>query len=102
MESILIAVLIVVTIAAAAVVAPRIGTASPLVLLATGLAVSLMPFTPEYEIDPEIILAGLLPPLLYSAAVNMPAMDFRRDFRAISGLSVLLVVVSALSLGGVF
>lgn len=100
--TILIAVLGVIVIAASSVVAPRIGTASPLVLLAAGLAISLLPFTPDYDIDPEVILAGLLPPLLYSAAVNMPAMDFRRDFRAISGLSVLLVVVSALSLGGVF
>ncbi|MFS0886524.1 cation:proton antiporter [Aeromicrobium sp. 179-A 4D2 NHS] len=102
METILVAVLGVVVIAAASVLAPRLGTASPLVLLATGLVVSLLPFTPEYEIDPEIILAVLLPPLLYSAAVNMPAMDFRRDFRAISGLSVLLVVISSLVLGGVF
>lgn len=102
MDTIVLAVLGVVVIAAASVLAPRLGTASPLVLLATGLAVSLLPFTPEYEIDPELILMVLLPPLLYSAAVNMPTMDFRRDFRAISGLSVLLVVISALALGGVF
>lgn len=102
MESILIAVLVVAAIVVASVVAPRIGTAAPLVLLGIGLVVSLLPFTPEFEIDPELILAGLLPPLLYSAAVNMPTMDFRRDFRTISGLSVLLVVVSALGLGVVF
>lgn len=102
METILLAVAGVVLIAVASVIAPRIGTAAPLVLLAAGIVVSVLPFTPDYEIDPELILAGLLPPLLYSAAVNMPAMDFRRDFRAISGLSVLLVVISALTLGGVF
>ncbi len=102
MELILVAVLVVLIIAAAAVTAPRIGTASPLVLLALGLVISLLPFTPEYVIDPEVILAGLLPPLLYSAAVNMPTMDFRRDFRAISGMSVLLVIISALGLGWVF
>lgn len=101
MDSILVAVLVV-AIVAASVLAPRIGTAAPLVLLALGLVVSLLPFTPEFEIDPELILAGLLPPLLYSAAVNMPTMDFRRDFRTISGLSVLLVIVSSLVLGGVF
>lgn len=102
MEMILAAVLVVLIIAAAAVTAPRIGTASPLVLLAMGLVISLLPFTPEYVIDPEVILAGLLPPLLYSAAVNMPTMEFRRDFRAISGMSVLLVIISALGLGWVF
>ena len=53
------------------------------------------------EIEPEWILAGVLPPLLYSAAVSMPAMNFRREFAAISGLSVVLVVISALVLGAV-
>lgn len=96
------AVLVILAIVAASVLAARIGTASPLLLLALGLVVSLLPFTPEFVIDPEWILAGLLPPLLYSTAVNMPTMDFRRDFRTISGLSVLLVVVSSLALGGVF
>ncbi|MFH7323291.1 cation:proton antiporter [Aeromicrobium sp. JJY06] len=102
MDLILAAVLVVAAIVSASVLAPRIGTAAPLVLLAIGLVVSLLPFTPEFEVDPELILAGLLPPLLYSAAVNMPTMDFRRDFRTISGLSVLLVIVSSLVLGGVF
>ncbi len=50
-------------------------------------------------IDPEIILVGVLPPLLYSAAVSLPAIEFRRDFRPIAGLSVLLVLVSAVALG---
>ncbi|GAA3542891.1 peptidase [Aeromicrobium flavum] len=102
MEVIQLAVLVVVAIVTASAVAPRIGTAAPLLLLAVGLVVSLLPVTPEFVLDPELILAGLLPPLLYSAAVNMPTMDFRRDFRTISGLSVLLVVVSSLVLGGVF
>ncbi|MBC9226169.1 sodium:proton antiporter [Aeromicrobium sp. 636] len=102
MESIQIAVLVIVAITAASALAPRIGIASPLVLLAVGMVVSLLPFTPEFVIEPEFILSGLLPPLLYSTAVNMPTMDFRRDFRTISGLSVLLVVVSSLVLGGLF
>ena len=38
----------------------------------------------------------VLPPLLYSAAVNMPATDFRRDFGAIGALSVLLVEAAAI------
>ena len=102
MESIQIAVLVVLAITAASVLAPRIGTAAPLVLLALGMVVSLLPFTPEFVLDPELILAGILPPLLYSASVSMPTMDFRRDFGAISGLSVLLVLVSSVCLGVFF
>src|SRR5690348_4912913 len=67
-----------------------------------GIVVSLLPFVPAVDIDPEWILAGVLPPLLYSASVSMPSMEFRREFGAIGGLSVLLVVVSALVLGVFF
>ncbi|HEY0259372.1 MAG TPA: sodium:proton antiporter [Lacisediminihabitans sp.] len=88
-----------VVIAAAAVVAPRLGIASPLVLVVVGVAASFLPAFGSVRIEPEWILAGVLPPLLYSAAVSMPAMNFRREFGAISGLSVVLVVGSSLLLG---
>jgi CPA1 family monovalent cation:H+ antiporter len=86
-------------IAAATVFGPRLGIAAPLVLVAIGVAVSFLPAFGAIDIEPEWILAGVLPPLLYSSAVSMPAMNFRREFGAISGLSVLLVVGSALVLG---
>lgn len=86
-------------IAAATVVGPRFGIASPLVLVSIGVAASFLPVFESTEIEPEWILAGVLPPLLYSAGVSMPAMNFRREFGAISGLSVLLIVASSLVLG---
>ncbi|WP_290052369.1 cation:proton antiporter [Amycolatopsis solani] len=86
-------------IAAATVVGPRLGVAAPLVLVVLGVAASLLPLFSSAHIEPEWILEGVLPPLLYSAAVSMPAMNFRREFGAISGLSVLLVVGSSLVLG---
>lgn len=89
-------------IVAASVLGDRIGVAAPLLLVVIGIGVSLLPFVPEVEIDPEWILAGVLPPLLYSASVSMPTMDFRREFGAIGGLSVLLVVISAVALGFFF
>ena len=89
-------------IAAAAVVGPRLGIAAPLVLVAAGVAASFLPVFAGVDIDPELILQGVLPPLLYSSAVSMPAMNFRREFGAISGLSVLLVIASALVLGAFF
>ena len=92
-------VLALVVIAAAAVVGPRLGVASPLVLVGIGVAASFLPVVGPIEIEPEWILAGVLPPLLYSSAVSMPAMNFRREFGAISGLSVLLVVGTSLVLG---
>ncbi len=41
----------------------------------------------------------MLPPLLYAAAINVPIVDFRRNFTAIAGLSVLLVIASAFLTG---
>jgi len=82
--------------------ARRTGVAAPLLLVVLGVAVSFVPAVPEVTVEPEWILAGVLPPLLYSSAVSMPAMDFRRDLGSISSLSVLLVVVTAVLLGVFF
>jgi CPA1 family monovalent cation:H+ antiporter len=67
--------------------------------VALGIGVSLLPSVPAVVIEPDWILAGVLPPLLYSASVSMPGMDFRREFTAIAGLSVALVVLSSIILG---
>lgn len=99
MEALILVVAGLLTIAAATTLGPRVRIAPPLLLVVVGIGVSLLPFVPEVELEPEWILAGVLPPLLYSAAVSMPAMDFRREFTAIGGLSVVLVVLSALLLG---
>ncbi len=88
-----------VVIAAASLVGPRLKIAAPLMLVAVGVAASFLPVFASTHIEPEWILQGVLPPLLYSSAVSMPAMNFRREFSTISGLSVLLVVGSALLLG---
>ncbi|AZZ56272.1 cation:proton antiporter [Rathayibacter iranicus] len=88
-----------VAVAAAAVLGPRLGIASPLVLVVMGVGASFLPMLPPVVIEPEWVLQGILPPLLYSSAVSMPAMNFRREFGAIGGLSVLLVVGTSLVLG---
>jgi CPA1 family monovalent cation:H+ antiporter len=80
-------------------VAGRVGMAAPLLLVLVGVAVSLVPAMPEVTVDAEWILAGVLPPLLYSAAVGTPTMNLRRDLRTISGLSVLLVVATTAVVG---
>ncbi|WP_417564218.1 cation:proton antiporter [Microbacterium sp.] len=92
----------VLVIAVVTVLAAKLGVAGPLLLVAIGLAIALIPAVHIPPIPPDWILVGVLPPLLYSAAVNLPAIEFRRDFRSISGLAVALVVVTALALGGFF
>ena len=102
MEVLIIIVLALLAVAAASTVSSRLGIAAPLLLTLVGIAVSLLPFMEAIHVEPEWILEGVLPPLLYSAAVSVPTMEFRRDFNAISGLSVALVVISSLLLGLLF
>jgi NhaP-type Na+/H+ or K+/H+ antiporter len=99
MDFAFLAVVAVVTIVAVARFATKLRVAAPLILVLVGLALSYLPFVPDVEVKPEWILAGVLPPLLYSAAVNVPLVDFRRNLKAISGLSVVLVVVSSVLIG---
>lgn len=102
MDVLMIAVLAAIAIIAVTAWAPKLGTSAPLVLVLLGVGISLLPFSEPFVVEPEWILAGVLPPLLYATSMSMPTMDFRRDFAAISGLSVVLVVISAVVLGFLF
>jgi CPA1 family monovalent cation:H+ antiporter len=84
----------VVSIVAVALFSQRLGVASPLLLVLAGAAIGALPRVSATDIQPEWILGGVLPPLLYSAAINMPTTDFRRNLKPITGLAVLLVAVS--------
>ena len=102
MDALLVVVISIIAIATTTALAQRLRLAGPLLLVGLGLVIALMPFVSIGEIDPNWILVGVLPPLLYSSAVGLPAIEFRRDFGAIAGLSVMLVLVSALVLGVFF
>ncbi|MFV0287278.1 MAG: cation:proton antiporter [Demequina sp.] len=102
MEILVIGVFALMAIATATAVSPKVGIAAPLILVALGFGASLLPFMPAVEVDPEVILAGVLPPLLFAAGASIPATDFRREFRSISGLSVILTILSTLVLGAFF
>jgi monovalent cation/hydrogen antiporter len=77
----------------------RTGVAPPLILLVVGVAVGYLPGVPEVSVPSSWILDGVLPPLLYGAAINVPVTDFRRNLRAIVGLSVVLVLITTLVIG---
>jgi NhaP-type Na+/H+ or K+/H+ antiporter len=95
-EATLVVVIGILLIGAVATVAKRIGVAAPLLLVVLGAGIALVPGTPEIVVPPEVFLTIILPPLLYTAALRVPAVDFRRNLRVIGYLSVVLVAVSAL------
>ncbi|WP_067781240.1 cation:proton antiporter [Actinomyces vulturis] len=77
----------------------RMGLVVPLLLVALGAIAGLIPSVPSIIVDPQIILEGILPPLLFATAVSMPVMDFRRNLGPIATLSVFLVILTSLALG---
>jgi monovalent cation/hydrogen antiporter len=84
-------------LAAVAVVvrlAGRTAIPEPVLLVLAGLAVALIPGLPAVELDPELILALFLPPLLYWAALHTDLEALRRELRAVGLLAVGLVLVT--------
>jgi len=89
-----------ITIVAAGAFSKRLGIAAPLILIVAGVGFSFIPGAPV-DIPHELVLVGLLPPILYASALNVPIVDFRRNFTSISVLSVGLVVATAFLSGWV-
>ncbi len=100
MQFALIGVVGIVVLVAVSKFSKQLGVAAPLVLVVVGVAASFIPGLPSpLEVPPWVILALVLPPLLYASAIQVPLLDFRRNIGTISALSVLLVIVTALIVG---
>ena len=82
-----------------AALARKIGFLSPIVLMILGLALSFVPGFPTFHLEPEFVLIGVLPPLLYMAALQTSVPAFRFNLRPILLLGVGLVVFTALAVG---
>ncbi|MGH3980011.1 MAG: Na+/H+ antiporter [Pseudonocardiaceae bacterium] len=77
----------------------RFSLPSPLALVVAGLAISAIPGIPDYQLDPDLVLYAILPPLLYSAALDSSALQIRANLRAIALLAVGLVLFTTASVG---
>ena len=82
-------------------VAHRRGLEPALVLVVVGFAVSFAPEFEGIELESEVLLSVVLPPLLYSAALDFSFPTFLRNIRPILGLGVGLVVVTAFAVAGI-
>ncbi|MFE2877235.1 Na+/H+ antiporter [Streptomyces roseus] len=72
---------------------------APLLLVAAGLMASYVPGVPSYALDPHIVLPLLLPPLLYTAAVDSSYLDLRANMRPVALLSVGYVLFATVAVG---
>ena len=99
MEPALFVLAIVVTVAFVAGASRRLGWSPPLVLVVVGVIASFLPGVPTFELDPDLVLVGLLPPLLYAAAIRTSLIDFRQTKQALFLLAVVLVGVTTVAVG---
>lgn len=77
----------------------KLNVSVPLLLVLAGVAGSFLPFIPPIDLNPELVLVGLLPPLLYAAALRTSLFDFGSNRRAIGLLSVGYVIFGTLAVG---
>lgn len=77
------------------------GWPAPLLVTVVAMAVSLIPGVPQVDIDGELVLWVVLPPLLYSAALDSSFVSFRESLAPIRRLGIGLVVATTLAVAGV-
>ena len=76
----------------------RTGLPAAALLTLVGIGYALLP-GPNLPLEPHLVLTVVLPPLLYSAALDSSLLDIRRNLRTVVSLSVVLVLLTAVLVG---
>ena len=72
----------------------RLGLPPPVLMTLLGIVLALLPFVPDVDVPPDIVLPLLLPPLLYAAVRRTSWRQFAANWRPIFLLAVALVFVT--------
>ena len=73
----------------------------PILLVLGGIGLALVPGLPNPQLNPDLVLIGILPPLLYSTAFYTPLRELRANIRAISSLAIGLVLATTCAVAAV-
>jgi CPA1 family monovalent cation:H+ antiporter len=76
------------------VLVPKLRIPYPILLVLGGLGLGFVPGLPELDLPPDLVLVGVLPPLLYGAAFFTSLQDLRANVRPVGLLSVGLVLLT--------
>jgi len=90
----IVALALLVSVAALLALAPALRIPYPILLVLGGLAISLVPGMPTFQVEPEVIFFVVLPPLLYGAAFFTSLRDLRANVAPIGMLAVGLVLMT--------
>ncbi len=89
------ALLLFAVLAGVAIAARRLDVAPSILLVVAGVGLALIPRLPKLELAPELVLSGVLPPLIYSAGVQMSWREFRFNLRPIALFAIGCVLFTA-------
>ena len=76
------------------VLVPKLRIPYPILLVLGGLALGFAPGLPAIDLPPDLVLVGVLPPLLYGAAFFTSLRDLRANVRPVGLLAVGLVLLT--------
>lgn len=82
-------------------VARRIGAPYPALLAVGGAAVALIPGAPRIELEPELILALFVAPILLDAAYDASLRDLKDNWRPVTSLVLVAVGLTTLAVAWV-
>ncbi|MBO9561025.1 MAG: sodium:proton antiporter [Caulobacter sp.] len=74
--------------------ARRLGAPYPALLALGGAAVAFMPGAPRFELEPELILALFIAPVLLDAAYDSSLRDLKDNWRPVSALVLIAVTLT--------
>lgn len=94
MQTIEVVIALLAGVALLAAVADRAGLPYAAVLVLGGLLLGLVPGLPSVRLDPQLVLFGFLPPLVYAAAFQAASFDLRSQAAHILTLSTGLVLLT--------
>jgi len=89
----------VVVVVAVGKISHRVGLPNAVLLTVVGLVYAVLP-GPNLQLNPHVVLDVILPPLLYHAALGSSLLAIRSRLRSVVSLSVVLVLATALAVGG--
>jgi monovalent cation/hydrogen antiporter len=77
--------------------AARLGLAPPVLLVAAGVVLAMLPGVPPLQLEPEVVLLFVLPPVIYVSAIAMSWREFQFNLRPILLLAIGCVVFTTVS-----
>src|SRR5438105_15616078 len=90
-----------VAVGALLALAPTLRMPLPILLVLGGVVMGFIPGLPQVSLPPDVVLVGVLPPLLYSGAFFTSLRELRKNKRPVALLAFGLVATTMAVVAGV-